>query len=649
MKNLFNVLLCSLVLSAFAISKPESIPSKLREVKANNWYLEKYRAWEAYLIENPNDKSGWVECFKAAQYSGLPASNMTEIVNLISEKFAGSPESYWVKARLHGWTVEGAENLKKAVVNVDKNQWITDRIMLAELKGLGRSELTHRLNNQNVIYPSLLNYSYNVLMSVGENGFLITEGENTTLPIWVLQDVMQIREDVKVLNMDLLQNQEYRERKLSESGLSLDNNEISSLPISNPDADFYFALTLPKNSVEELEDQLYVVGLTSFLSPSAFNNYDVVKQNIEDKFLLDYLTVDFNGEPKTATGRSFETNYIVPFYILKQYYDQSGNTDKSAYWEDQIRNIASRSQIAARVNMLLSKSEKSPRDFKKVDIEVKKLDKRITKVKDNIYASIYEVTNAEYLFFLNYLKENGYEELYEQSNYDLSDYDEINKAFAKMYHYSPHKTSKEDFTRFPTMDVTFESANLYCEWLTTQYNAQEAREFKKVKFRLPSRNEWTMAALGYVDFQSWVFEDNIVKARPQGDEKPRYFEKFRIGDYDSVSYPWYHSDWYKDRNKITNQYGCYLANIKTPEEVSCKAGIQGDGFTITSPVGTYFSNDMGLFDVIGNVAEMINEPGKAMGGSWGHIPQESTITSINEYDTSDNKVGFRIFMEVIEE
>ena len=103
------------------------------------------------------------------------------------------------------------------------------------------------------------------------------------------------------------------------------------------------------------------------------------------------------------------------------------------------------------------------------------------------------------------------------------------------------------------------------------------------------------------------------------------------------------------RQKITNEYGCHLANIKTSEDIVCPAGLKGDGFTLMSPVGTYFGNYMGFYDVIGNVAEMINEPGKAMGGSWNHTAEQSTITSVSEYENSDITVGFRLFMEVIQE
>jgi hypothetical protein len=63
---------------------------------------------------------------------------------------------------------------------------------------------------------------------------------------------------------------------------------------------------------------------------------------------------------------------------------------------------------------------------------------------------------------------------------------------------------------------------------------------------------------------------------------------------------------------------------------------------------SYFPNDMGLFDVCGNVAEMIDEKGKACGGSWKDLPENGTIQSVKTYNGSDETVGFRVFMEVIE-
>jgi len=651
MKKIIIILILGISYQVGATNRPEAIPSKLSEVKASSWYKEKFRSWKTYLEENPEDKAGWVEYFKAGHYGGMPTAELTILSDDIAARFEASSEAYLVKAKLQGWTADGVKYLDRALSGIDKKQLLPERIMMAEIKGTDRQELTLSLYNSNLVYPSLLNYSYNVLMSVGEDGVLFTEGENTTIPLWILQDVMKVREDVKVLNLDLLSYEDYQTRKFESIGLKIDHNDLASLPLLNPEAEFFYALTMPRKSLEQIENRLYVVGLTSQLSDEKIDNYALIKENIEERFLLDYLSVDFNGEPKTATGRTLEPNYIVPFMLLKQYYEKIDDPVSAKNWKENILKIADRSQIKARVEMLLKSDVNMSADFKKTTLEIKELDKRMTKVKDNVYASIAELTNKEYEFFLEYFQVNGYTDQYEVAKFDLSKYKGMPLAMMKAYHHSFNKSEKGKplFSDYPAMGMTYEAAKLYCEWLTAQYNVQADRKFKKVKFRLPTRKEWTMAALGYVNFQTWEFEDNIVKARPDGDGKPRLFEEYRIGDYDSVSYPWYHSDWFKHRNAIVNDKGCALANIDMGDKETCFGKLKGDGYIMTSPVMTYFSGDMGLFDVIGNVAEMIDEKGKAMGGSWAHVKGESTITSINNYSGADDRVGFRVFMDVIEE
>ena len=93
-----------------------------------------------------------------------------------------------------------------------------------------------------------------------------------------------------------------------------------------------------------------------------------------------------------------------------------------------------------------------------------------------------------------------------------------------------------------------------------------------------------------------------------------------------------------------------MGNFKVPEEsLSCvKLRAGGDGYVFSGNVATYFPNGMGLFDVVGNVSEMLKEEGKACGGSWNHAPEESTIMSVNSYSGISGALGFRVFMEVVE-
>jgi formylglycine-generating enzyme required for sulfatase activity len=117
------------------------------------------------------------------------------------------------------------------------------------------------------------------------------------------------------------------------------------------------------------------------------------------------------------------------------------------------------------------------------------------------------------------------------------------------------------------------------------------------------------------------------------------------GGKDRAMYPW-------GGPYIRNAKGCYLGNFKSVEpcgDCPTQGGDSVDGGFFSVPANSYFPNDFGLYCVSGNVAEMVQEFGICKGGSWQDHPELAQIQAKKTYTQPQPNLGFRVFMEVIEE
>jgi formylglycine-generating enzyme required for sulfatase activity len=242
-------------------------------------------------------------------------------------------------------------------------------------------------------------------------------------------------------------------------------------------------------------------------------------------------------------------------------------------------------------------------------IDIKQIDRSLAKINDRMYASKFEVSNKNYREFLTALtKENRMAELTIAQIDTLKWSDNIssysNNPYVNYYHKHPA------YNEYPVVNVSYEAAQIYCEWLTKTYNSSSKRKFNKVQFRLPNEQEWETAVRG---------GDSLAK------------------------YPW-------KGEFLRNKKGLYLCNFaRETNDTIVIADKLNDSADITAQVNAYYPNGFGLFNVSGNVAEMISDKQFVKGGSWKSTPEYLTIKSKQSNDGNPKPtVGFRVFMDVLE-
>jgi formylglycine-generating enzyme required for sulfatase activity len=253
-------------------------------------------------------------------------------------------------------------------------------------------------------------------------------------------------------------------------------------------------------------------------------------------------------------------------------------------------------------------------------INIKEIEKSVAKINDTLYAGKYEVSNMLYLAFEKSLIAGNKEDLLKITRVDSTNWLDVfaqNEPYVTYYYHHPA------YQEFPVVNISYEAANLFCEWLTTEYNAAPKKMFKKVLFRLPNETEWETAAKAGITTQ-YPWGDKLIL------NNQVMCNYIRIGD-EYIKFDTVNKKYYLDYT--------YSTAIKTNLD---------DAGYITAPVLSYSPNDFGLYNVCGNVAEMVNTKGIARGGSWKNSGGDVTLSSRSYYNGTANYLGFRYFMVVIE-
>jgi formylglycine-generating enzyme required for sulfatase activity len=217
------------------------------------------------------------------------------------------------------------------------------------------------------------------------------------------------------------------------------------------------------------------------------------------------------------------------------------------------------------------------------------------------YISAIEVTNKQYRDFLSDLIDSGATEQLQLAMVDTLQWGRICPACVHHYFQQPA------YDDYPVLDISKRAAELYCDWLTLQYNKASKQ---KVRFSLPTELQWEYAAKG---------------------------------GYPKSIYPWPGNALaYEKKGKLHSSVMCNY-QVDTIKSIHT---VQNDSAAITAPVRSYLPNTYEIYNMGGNVAEMVADQDYTKGGSYLSHADKILISAHEDADLSHGHptIGFRPVM-----
>lgn len=152
---------------------------------------------------------------------------------------------------------------------------------------------------------------------------------------------------------------------------------------------------------------------------------------------------------------------------------------------------------------------------------------------------------------------------------------------------------------YPVVGISYEQAIEFCKWRTERVKEFYQIKYKKgidITYRLPTKEEWELLS--------------------------------NNGSRVIV-------------NKGKNEKGFSLLNCLSDTTEFIGNNVITDSTDVCAPTYSYWANRFGIYNMFGNVAEMIDEKGICKGGSWMHKLEECRAGKDIRYHKPEAWLGFR--------
>ncbi|MDB4088285.1 hypothetical protein N9544_01550 [Flavobacteriales bacterium] len=364
MKYIF-LFLFTFFLALSTYSQKQKVYSIVKQPQSVDWYKNQLDLWTAEIKMNSKNTEAWQNAYIAMRMIKIQSTFKTQkdLNEFITKMQKAIPNTYeYHYLTYYNREVEGDKydklfhHVEKAYkLDPNRTEIYPDLVKYHLMKGneLEYTKYSKLWFNSNSLSTNLLNFGYNVLASCEDKSVLITNGDNDTYPLFLVQESMNFKPNVEVLNIYLLQKEGYRNsvfKKLGIKGFDKNKNEfkdnyafmkaIARHMESELNVPLYYSSTVNPGLYKETKDKVYVTGLALKYSENKFDNIAILKKNVEQSFKLDYLTSNFFNDISKQIVINSNYSYLTGFLTLYRHYSESGDLQKKQWLGNILKNIA---------------------------------------------------------------------------------------------------------------------------------------------------------------------------------------------------------------------------------------------------------------------------------------------------------------------
>ncbi len=378
MKKIIGSLSLVLLIFGATAQEKQTVHSVIVEWRDVEWYKTQEKLWKAEIDINKKNNEAWMNYYSAVRaIRNCSYDNQKELKlytelghKIANDLYATLPESFEANYIMY-WDRGLGDNDEKFLAKAYQLKpndplVLLDYLINSEIKRDKEtfSRVARKLFEINRISSGALNWGYNVLTEVTENGIVFTAGDNDTYALWIVQEALNYRKDVTVINTSMIQLDDYRAKLFKEKGIApfdFDKNELFETKLfkhifeNNAKISVHVSTSASAQFTDTtITENLYLTGLTYVYSKVDVENIAVIKRNFEKRFLLDHLTKTFSYSYGDLDSR-IKHMYLPGLMKLYFHSKTADDLEGIVYYKGLIDAIAKELKIEAEIQKALVK------------------------------------------------------------------------------------------------------------------------------------------------------------------------------------------------------------------------------------------------------------------------------------------------------